>query len=225
MLVCAVSALVQSDLQGLVEPLVFEQGELVDQHNFYIVMTVAAVVIVLSFIVQAAMFIRIYGAIKTLTGIAASVQAKAEPLIAKVGPVIDQVQGTISTVKDSVEKISAQAKDAFDKVTIETRAVAAAVSASSQEITKLAQHQAEQISQTLDYTTATMQRQVTELDGLLVRTQDRFEDTTKEVQATVLQPMRELSAMLVGLRRILETLFGRHRKPIDQAYQDEELFI
>lgn len=196
-----------------------------DQQNFYIVMTVAAVVIVLSFIVQAAMFMFIYGAIKKLTGIAASVQAKAEPLIARAGPVIDQVQVTVSTVKDSVEKISAQAKDAFEKVTVETRAVAAAVSASSQEITRLAQHQAEQISQTLDYTTTTIQRQVTELDGLLVRTQDRFEDTTREVQATVLQPMHELSAMLVGLRRILETLFGRHRKPIDQAYQDEELFI
>jgi len=197
----------------------------VDQHNFYIVMTVAAVVIVVSFIVQTAMFMFIYGAIKKLTGIAASVQAKTEPLIAKAGPVIEQVQTTIVTVKDSVEKISAQAKDAFDKVTVETRAVAAAVSASSQEIARLAQHQAEQISQTLDYTTSTMQRQVTELDGLLLRTQDRFEDTTREVQATVLQPMRELSAMLVGLRRILETLFGRNRKPIDQAYQDEELFI
>lgn len=196
-----------------------------DQPNFYIVMTVAAAVIVLSFIIQAAMFIFIYGAIKKLTGIASSIQAKAEPLIAKTGPVIEQVQGTISTVKESVEKISTQAKEAFDKVTVETRAVAAAVSASSQEISRLAQHQAEQISQTLDYTTTAMQRQVTELDGLLARTQDRFEDTTREVQATVLQPMRELSAMLVGLRRILETLFGRHRKPIDQAYQDEELFI
>jgi len=197
----------------------------VDQQKFYIVMTIAAAVIALSFIVQAAMFMFIYGAIKRLIGIAASVQAKAEPLIAKAGPMLDQVQDTISTVRVSVEKISAQTKDAFDKVTLETRAVAAAVSASSQEISRLAQHQVEQISQTLDYTSATVQRQVSELDALLVRTQDRFEDTSKEVQATVLQPMRELSALLVGLRRILETLFGRNRKTIDQAYQDEELFI
>lgn len=196
-----------------------------DQQKFYIVMTIAAAVITLSFIVQAAMFMFIYGAIKRLTGIASSVQAKAEPLIVKAGPMLDQVQDTISTVRISVEKISAQTKDAFDKVTLETRAVAAAVSASSQEISRLAQHQAEQISQTLDYTSATVQRQVSELDALLVRTQDRFEDTSKEVQATVLQPMRELSALLVGLRRILETLFGRNRKTIDQAYQDEELFI
>ena len=196
-----------------------------DQPTFYIVMTAAAVVIVLSFIVQTAMFMFIYRAIKKLTGIAASVQAKAEPLIAKTGPVIDQVQVTITTVKESVERISVQTKEAFDKITVETRAVAAAVSASSQEIARLAQHQAEQISQTLDYTNATMQRQVAELDSMLLRTQDRFEDTTREVQSTVLQPMRELSAMLVGLRRILESLFSRNRKPIDQAYQDEELFI
>ena len=196
-----------------------------DQQKFYIVMTVAAAVIVLSFIVQAAMLMFIYGAIKRLTGIAASIQAKVEPVIAKAGPVMDQVQNAVSTVTGSVEKISAQAKDTFDKITIETRAVAAAVSASSQEITKMALHQADQLSHTLDYTTSTVQRQVTELDGLLVRTQERFEDTTLEVQATVLQPMRELSALLVGLRRILETLFGRHRKSIDRAYQDEELFI
>ena len=196
-----------------------------DQQKFYIVMTVAAAVIALSFIVQMTMFLFIYGAIKKLTEIASSLQTKAEPLIAKAGPVIDQVQGTISTVKDSVERISFQAKDAFEKVTVESRAVAAAVSVSTQEITKLALHQAEQISQTIDYSTATLQSQITELDSLLVRTQDRFEDTTKEVQATVLQPMREVSALLVGLRRILETLFGRHRKSIDQAYQDEELFI
>ena len=87
-----------------------------DQQKFYIVMTVAAAVIALSFIVQAAMFLFIYGAIKRLTAVAASLQAKAEPLIDKAGPLIDQVQGTISTVKDSVERISIQAKDAFEKV-------------------------------------------------------------------------------------------------------------
>lgn len=196
-----------------------------DQQKFYIVMTVAAAIIAVSFIVQAAMFMFIYGAIKRLTGIAASIQGKVEPLIGKAEPVIEHVHDTVIVVKDSVEKISKQAKEAFDRVTVETRAVAAAVSASSQEITRIAQHQVEQISQTLDYTTSTVQRQITELDTLLERTQDRFEDTTREVQTTVLQPMRELSAMLIGLRRILETLFGRHRKTIDQAYQDEELFI
>src|SRR6185436_4603469 len=146
-------------------------------------------------------------------------------ILAKAGPVIDQVQGTIVTVKASVETISAHAREAFEKVTVETRSVAAAVSATSQELTSLARHQAEQISSTLDYTTNTLQRQVGELDALMSRTQERVEVTSVEIQATVVQPIREVAALLAGLRKTLEMLFGRGRKPIDRAYQDEEMFI
>lgn len=196
-----------------------------DQQTFYTIVAIAALIITLSFIIQAAMFIFMYGAIKKLTRVAAAVQAKAEPILEKAGPVIDQVQGTITTVNETVDKISKQARETFDKVTVETRAVAAAVSVSSQEIATLARRQAEQVSSTLDLTTSVLQRQVIEIDALLARTQDRIEYTTVEVQSTVLEPIREVSALLVGLRRMIETLFGRDRKQIDQAYQDEEMFI
>jgi prophage DNA circulation protein len=208
----------------------------VDQQTFN---TVIACAVLFVFVVQAVVLILVYVAIKKLTGIATSLQAKVEPIIAKaepiiakvepiiakVEPVIDQVQSTIATVKGTVEKISAQAKESFEKVTVETRAIAAAVSASSQEIAGIARHQADQISATLDFATSTLQHKVVELDDLLTRTQGRIEDTTIEVQTTVLQPMREVSALLVGLRRTIETLFGRDRKQINQAYQDEEMFI
>jgi uncharacterized protein YoxC len=204
----------------------------VSQQTFYVVVTVAAAVVTLSFIVQMAMMIGLYRASKKLTAIAAALQAKiepviakAEPIIAKVEPLIGQVQGTITTVKDTVDKISVQAKESFDKVTGETRAIAAAVSATSQQITGMAERQAQQISATIDLATSTLQRQVVEIDALLTRTHDRIEDTTIEVQSTVLEPMREVSALLVGLRRTVEMLFGRNRKQIDQAYQDEEMFI
>ena len=195
------------------------------QQTFNTVVAIAAVIIGLSFIVQAAALIFIYGAVKKLNATAASLQAKADPLLVKAGPMLDQVQGTLATVKGSVEKISAQARDTFDKVTVETRAISAAVSASSQEITNLARRQATQISSTLDYSTATIQRQVASLDGLLTRTQNRIEGTTIELQTTVVEPIREVASLLAGLRRTLEMLFGRGRKTIDRAYQDEEMFI
>jgi hypothetical protein len=196
-----------------------------DQNTFHLVVAIAAVVISLSFIIQAFMFGFIYRALKRLTATAASLQAKAEPVIDKVGPVIDQVQGTIVTVKATVEKISVQTREAFEKVSVETKAVAAAISVSSQEISHLARQQAVQLSETLDLTTSTLQRQVAELDHLVTRTQQRIEGTTIEVQTTVLEPIREVSALLSGVRRMLEALFSRDRKPIDKAYQDEELFI
>lgn len=186
--------------------------------DFKITIEVAVIVIALSFIVQAALLVFIFVAIRRLTAIARSVQEKVEPLI-------DQAQGTIKTVTGTVEKINAQAKETFDKVNVETRAVAAAVSVSTQEITKLAHHQAEQISTTLDQATTTLQRQIAEYDRLLARTHDRIEYTTVEVQSSVLDPVRELSALLVGIRRTIEALVRRDRKQIDKAYQDEEMFI
>lgn len=196
-----------------------------DQRTFYIVVTVATAVITLSFIIQMAMMIGIARAVKKLTAVAEGLQQKVEPIIAKVEPLVDQVQGTITNVRGAVDKITAQATETFEKVTVETRAIAAAVSTSSREIAQLAQRQAEQISTTVELATTTLQKQVVEIDGLLTRTQDRIEGTTIEVQTGVLQPMRELSALLVGLRRTIEMLFGRGRKPIDRAYQDEEMFI
>ena len=50
---------------------------------FYIVVSIAAVVITLSFIIQAAMFIFINSSIKKITAVATSVQAKVEPIIAE----------------------------------------------------------------------------------------------------------------------------------------------
>jgi hypothetical protein len=196
-----------------------------DQNTFNMVVAIAAIIVALSFIVQAFMFAFTYRALQKLSSTAAAVQAKAEPVIEKMGPVIDQIQGTMVSVKGAVDKVSVQAMDAFEKVTTETRAVAAAISVTTQEISGLALHQANQISETMDQATLALARQVAELDHLVTRTQRRIEGTTIEVQETVLEPIREVSALLSGLKRMLEVLFHRGRKPIDQAYQDEELFI
>jgi hypothetical protein len=197
----------------------------VDQHNFQLVVGIAAGVITLSFLVQMFMFIFIYSGIRKLNRLAASLQEKAEPVITKVGPMLDQMQGTLVNVKGAVDRISDQARETFDRVAVETRAIAAAISVSTQEISNIARHQAESLSLTLDYTNSALHKQIGDLDAMLSRTQDRIEYTTMEVQSTVLDPVRELSALLIGLRRSLDVLFRRRRKQIDQAFQDEELFI
>jgi len=204
---------------------VLVQGVIVNQETFQILVAIAAAIITLSFIVQAVVFLKLYGVMKKMQEQAANLQKKVEPVIAKVEPVVQQVQATVVGVKATIEKINIQAKETFDKVALESRAIAAAVSTSSQEISALARHQAEQISSTLDLTTTTLQRQVMEMDGLLTRTQQRIDYTTVEVQSSVLEPVRELTALLAGLRRSVEVLFGGRRKPIDRSYQDDEMFI
>ena len=189
-----------------------------DQHLFNIVVAAAAVIIALSFVIQAFVFLRISSSLRNLVKIGKDIQSKIEP-------VLSQVNATVSVVKTTVEKVGAQARDSFDKISTETRAVSAAISASSREIVELAKHQAVQFSNTLDHSNAVLERQVTDLDRLLTRTQTRVEDTTLEFQSTLVRPIRELSALISGIRRMIETLFNRDRKDIDSAYQDEELFI
>jgi hypothetical protein len=196
-----------------------------DQHTFYLVVGIAAIVGTFSLIVQAIMFVSISAKVKKLTEIAGALQTKVEPALAKLEPVADQVQSLTASLSRTVESIGSQAKDTFDKVSIETRAIAAAVSVTSREIAALARHQAEEVSGTLDLTTSTLQRQVTDLDHLLARTQERIEYTTTQVQTTILTPVKELVALIAGIKRTIDVLFAHDRKTIDKAYPDEEMFI
>jgi len=196
-----------------------------DQHTFYLVVGIAAVVGTLSIIVQAIMFVNIAAKVKKLTDVVDRLETKIEPTIAKLEPLADQVQSLTTNVAKTVESISSQAKETFDKVAVESRAIAAAVSVTSREIAGLARHQAQEVSGTLDLTTSALQRQVNDLDRLLSRTQERIENTTTQVQTTILTPIKELVALIAGIKRTVDVLFAHDRKAIDKAYPDEEMFI
>jgi hypothetical protein len=55
---------------------------------------------------------------------------------------------------------------------------------------------------------------------------DRINETAEIVQDSVIRPVREVAAVAKGLTRGFGSFFfGRGRRPVDQARQDEELFI
>jgi archaellum component FlaC len=56
-------------------------------------------------------------------------------------------------------------------------------------------------------------------------THERVMDTTEFIQRKVIEPARELAAILAGLRRGLEVLVAPAPSPIDRSYGDEEMFI
>ena len=64
---------------------VLSRGEPLDQNTFNLVVAIAAIIVALSFIVQAFMFAFTYRALQKLSSTAAAVQAKAEPVIEKMG--------------------------------------------------------------------------------------------------------------------------------------------
>jgi hypothetical protein len=67
--------------------------------------------------------------------------------------------------------------------------------------------------------------QLVRIDQLVADTVIRVEDTTEAIQSHVLGPIREITALLMGLRTGLEVLFRRNKTSVERATQDEELFI
>ena len=57
------------------------------------------------------------------------------------------------------------------------------------------------------------------------RTQMQVVDTTDFIQAKVVEPAREIAAIMAGVKKGLEVLFAPSPKPIDRAYQEDEMFI
>jgi uncharacterized protein YoxC len=57
------------------------------------------------------------------------------------------------------------------------------------------------------------------------RTQRQVASTTDFIQHKVIEPARELAAIMAGFRRGLEVLVAPMPKPINQTYAEDEMFI
>jgi hypothetical protein len=57
------------------------------------------------------------------------------------------------------------------------------------------------------------------------RTQKQVALTTDFIQSRVIEPARELAAIMAGFRRGLEVLVAPMPKPINQTYAEDEMFI
>jgi hypothetical protein len=57
------------------------------------------------------------------------------------------------------------------------------------------------------------------------RTHSQVTATTDYVQAKVIEPAREVAAIMAGFRRGLEVLVAPMPKPINQTYAEDEMFI
>jgi archaellum component FlaC len=74
--------------------------------------------------------------------------------------------------------------------------------------------------------TADMAREKVELVSRAIdTTHERVANTTEFIQTKVIEPARELAAILAGLRRGLEVLVAPAPSPINSSYGDEEMFI
>jgi ribosomal protein S28E/S33 len=110
-------------------------------------------------------------------------------------------------------------------ILVEGRDKVKIISANVIEITEMVKDQVTRLDGLVTEASERARIQLVRIDQLVADTIIRVEDTTEAIQRNVLGPIREIAALLVGLRTGLDVLFRRNKTSVEHATQDEELFI
>ncbi|MBI4464791.1 MAG: hypothetical protein HY647_08825 [Acidobacteria bacterium] len=127
---------------------------------------------------------------------------------------MDEVTRNMEPVLRATRDLLTEGKDRLQ--TISTNLV---------EITQLTKNQITRVDGFLSEASDRARLQLIRVDDLLSDTMQKFEQTTESIQQSVLAPIREVSAIVAGVRTTLDFLFRRDKKGVERATQDEELFI
>lgn len=134
------------------------------------------------------------------------------------------LQRASDTIEDLNRKITPVAATASEMLT-ESREKIQAISSNIADITLQVKSQVGRVDAFLTDTTDRARMQVVRLDQLISNTMSRVDETTEIIQSSVVGPVRELSAILAGVKTTLNVLFRRNKATADRVTHDEELFI
>ena len=171
------------------------------------------VVIAASFVVVAIAMIAIAVFVSRAVHSVNRLENKLEPLIHQVTLISEQgkqiaVQGKfISEQFNAVSGHLATATQHFSESLAIIKSEVAELKALVNDTAVEARDKVELVSRTID------------------RTQLQVVTTTDFIQSKVIEPARELAAIMAGFRRGLEVLVAPVPKPINQTYGEDEMFI
>jgi uncharacterized protein YoxC len=175
---------------------------------FWIMVIIAASFILIA-IAMIAIAVFVSRAVKTVN----RMEEKMEPLLERVTAMSEQgkqmaVQGKLiaeqfTAVSGHLSTATMHFSESLAMIKSEVGELRALVSETAVE----ARDKVELVSRTID------------------RTQKQVALTTDFVQSRVIEPARELAAIMAGFRRGLEVLVAPMPKPINQTYGEDEMFI
>ena len=166
------------------------------QETFALIIAIAAVVSCVALLVQVFSLFGVYRSIKV-------VRDKVTDLAERAEPILTDARKLLSENKPKIDEITDKAL----------------------EVVRLAREQATRLDAVLVETTDIFKAQVMRLDGVIDETVGKVQQTTDAVQNTVLRPIKEVSGIVAGLKAALAVFAQGQRSSVDQATQDEEMFI
>src|SRR6476620_8940884 len=178
---------------------------------FWLVIITA--IIAISFLVIAAAMVAIAVFVKRAVNTVHRVEEKIDPLIVRANAWSAQGQ-----------KIAEQGRQIAEQVNVMSGHLSTATMHLS-ESAALIKEEVRGLTVLVDDTAEMAKEKVELVSRAIDTTHDRVATTTEFLQRKVIEPARELAAILAGVRRGLEVLVAPSPSPIDRSYGDEEMFI
>lgn len=167
---------------------------------------VASILIAVCFVVMAIATVAIAVIVSRVVATVNRVEERIDPLITKVDAI--SLQG---------KEISVHFTDVSSNLSVATKHLAESTEIIKDEVAEL---------RTMVSSTALVARdKVNMVSRTIDRTHDQVTDTTEFVQRKIVEPAREIAAVMAGVKKGLEVLFAPSPKQIDRVYMDDEMFI
>ena len=144
--------------------------------------------------------------VRKVTGSVNRVEERLDPLIDKLNLI--GVQG---------KEISVSFSEVSSNLSTATRYLA--------ESTELIKDEVRDLRLIVNSTAITARDKVELVSRTIDRTQMQVASTTDFVQEKIVEPAREIAAVMAGVKKGLEVLFAPSPKQIDRVYVEEEMFI
>ena len=175
---------------------------------FWVMVIIAASFLIIA-IAMVAIAVFVSRAVKTVN----RMEAKMEPLIERV-----------SLMSEQGKQIAVQGKLIAEQFT----AVAGHLSTATQHFSEslaIIKSEVAELKALVSDTAVEARDKVELVSRTIDRTHTQVALTTDFIQSKVIEPARELAAIMAGFRRGLEVLVAPVPKPINQTYAEDEMFI
>ncbi len=160
------------------------------------VIAIGIVLSLVTFVVQTALVLAMFRVTKAM-------QEKLLPIIDATGPLVKTIR---YFADENLPKFSQMTSDASEMV-------------------KALHAQVDRLGEVVKDISDRARAQVARIDGAVDLTVDQVQHATASVKDAVLRPVRQVDGIMQGIRAAVGVMAQGRRESVDQATQDEEMFI
>lgn len=171
------------------------------------------VIVAVSFVVIAAAMVALAVFVSRVVQTVSNLEKRAEPLLERVTALGEQVGLIAAQGRETVEQLG-QMSSYLSTATMHFS-----------ESMVLVKDEVRELKEIVGFSAETARDKVAMISRTIDDTHQQFAATTTFIHSKLVEPARELAAIMVGVRRGIEVLVAPRPKPINQTYGDEELFI